>query len=126
MIAPALNGPPTVFVVDDDEAVRISLKLLLKSVGRSVVDYASASAYLAAYQFERPGCLVLDIRMPGMSGLELIDAARALHPTLPVVIATGYAELPPDAPREVPRLAKPFLEDKLLGVVAQAMATASK
>jgi two-component system response regulator FixJ len=94
VIAPAPNSQPTVFVVDDDEAVRTSLKLLLKSVGRSVVDYASASAYLTAYQFERPGCLVLDIRMPGMSGLELQNHLNARGAIVPVIFISGHADVP--------------------------------
>jgi FixJ family two-component response regulator len=93
-MAPVPNSQPTVFVVDDDEAVRTSLKLLLKSVGRSVVDYASASDYLAAYQFERPGCLVLDIRMPGMSGLELQNQLNARGAIVPVIFISGHADVP--------------------------------
>ena len=93
-MAPVPNSQPTVFVVDDDEAVRTSLKLLLKSVGRSVVDYASASAYLTAYQFERPGCLVLDIRMPGMSGLELQNHLNARGAIVPVIFISGHADVP--------------------------------
>ena len=94
MIAPVHNTAPTVFVVDDDEAVRSSLKMLLKSVGRAVTDYPSATAYLAAYQFERPGCLVLDIRMPGMSGLELQDQLNARGAIVPVIFISGHADVP--------------------------------
>lgn len=93
MIAPVHNTQPTVFVVDDDEAIRSSLKMLLKSVGRAVVEYASASAYLSAYQFERPGCLLLDIRMPGMSGLELQDELNARGAIVPVIFISGHADV---------------------------------
>ena len=63
--------PATVFIVDDDEAVRASLKLLLKTLGLPALAYASAQEFLAAFDPQRAGCLVLDIRMPAMSGLEM-------------------------------------------------------
>ena len=88
------SSQPTVFVVDDDEAVRSSLKLLLRSVGRTVVDYASAGAYLAAYRYERAGCLILDLRMPGMSGLELQDQLNARGAIVPVIFISGHANVP--------------------------------
>jgi two-component system, LuxR family, response regulator FixJ len=94
MVAHVHSTQPTVFVVDDDEAVRTSLKMLLKSVGRTVVDYPSATAYLSTYQFERPGCLVLDIRMPGMSGLELQDQLNARGAIVPVIFISGHADVP--------------------------------
>jgi two-component system response regulator FixJ len=126
MIAPAHNSQPTVFVVDDDEAVRTSLKMLLKSVGRTVVDYASASAYLAAYQFERPGCLVLDIRMPGMSGLELQDQLNARGAIVPVIFISGHADVPM-AVEAVQHgafdfLQKPFRDQDLIDRVQAAIA----
>jgi two-component system, LuxR family, response regulator FixJ len=126
MIAPHSNGPPTVFVVDDDDAVRTSLKLLLKSIGRSVVDYASAGAYLAAYQFERPGCLVLDIRMPGMSGLELQDQLNARGAIVPVIFISGHADVPM-AVEAVQHgafdfLQKPFRDQDLIDRVQAAIA----
>jgi two-component system response regulator FixJ len=65
------NGRPTIFVVDDDSAVRDALKLLLRSVGQAVETFSSGQEFLDAYGEDRAGCLVLDIRMPGMSGLEL-------------------------------------------------------
>src|SRR5579862_3964609 len=85
---------PTVFIVDDDDAVRSSLKLLLKSVGRTVVDYPSAMQFLAAYKFERPGCLLLDIRMPGMSGLELQEQLNERGAIVPVIFISGHADVP--------------------------------
>ena len=63
--------PQTVFVVDDDDAVRDSLRLLLKSAGIPCDVYASAQDFLSGYDAGQPGCLVLDVRMPGMSGLDL-------------------------------------------------------
>ena len=93
MVAPS-QVTPTVFVVDDDDAVRSSLKLLLKSVGHSVVDYPSATAFLAAYKFDKPGTLVLDIRMPGMSGLELQDELNRRGAIIPVIFISGHADVP--------------------------------
>jgi two-component system response regulator FixJ len=126
MIAPVPNSQPTVFVVDDDEAVRASLKLLLKSVGRTVVEYPSATAYLDAHQFERPGCLVLDIRMPGMSGLELQDQLNARGAIVPVIFISGHADVPM-AVEAVQHgafefLQKPFRDQDLIDRVQAALA----
>jgi len=86
--------PSTVFVVDDDDAVRNSLRLLLKSVGLPVVLHASAQEFLAAYQDTQPGCLVLDIRMPGMSGLELQRHLSLRGSVIPVIFITGHGDVP--------------------------------
>ena len=75
--------PQTVFVVDDDDAVRDSLRLLLKSAGIACEAFASAQEFLASYDPSQPGCLVLDVRMPGMSGLEMqqeLNMRGATHP----------------------------------------------
>ena len=85
---------PTVFVVDDDEAVCKSLVWLIGSVGLAVRAYENADAFLASWTEERPGCLVLDVRMPGMSGLELQDALARRGSSLPVIIITGHADVP--------------------------------
>lgn len=85
---------PTVFVVDDDDAVRNSLRLLIKSVGLPVVLYASAQEFLAAYHDGDPGCLVLDIRMPGMSGLELQRHLSLRGAIIPIVFVTGHGDVP--------------------------------
>src|SRR5262245_57545761 len=66
--------PPTVYIVDDDSGVRSSIRVLMKSVGLPAMPFPSAKEFLAAYHPNSPGCLVLDIRMPGMSGLELQEA----------------------------------------------------
>ena len=70
------QSEPTVFVVDDDSAVLKSLRLLLKSVGMNAETYPTAQEFLDSYDPARPGCLVLDIRMPGMSGLELQETLQ--------------------------------------------------
>ena len=84
----------TVFVVDDDEQVRKAIEQLATSVGLTVRPFDSANAFLAACDPSEPGCLVTDVRMPGMSGLELQQALQDTDITLPVIIMTAYAEVP--------------------------------
>jgi len=83
----------TVFVVDDDEAVRGALALLLRSVGLKAMNFASGDAFLAALAPEWTGCVVLDIRMPGMSGLELHEKLVERGCTLPVIFITGHGDI---------------------------------
>ena len=85
---------PVVFVVDDDSGVRSSIRILLKSVGIATTTYASAKEFLAAYDQSQPGCLVLDIRMPGMSGMELQQELNRLGAVIPVVFITGHGDVP--------------------------------
>jgi FixJ family two-component response regulator len=84
----------TVFVVDDDEGVRRSLALLLGSVGYRVSPSASARQFLNEYDPHRPGCLVLDVRMPEMSGLELQRELNQKGAALPVIFITGHGDVP--------------------------------
>jgi len=85
---------PIVFVVDDDEAVRSSLRLLLKSVGLVPRPFGSARDFLHAYDPEQPGCLVLDVRMPQMSGIELQEELNRRGAVLPVIFITGHGDVP--------------------------------
>lgn len=85
---------PAVFVVDDDAGVRDSLGLLLRSVGLKGETYSSANEFLEAYDATRPGCLVLDVRMPRMSGLELQQELEKLHSTLPIIFLTAHGDVP--------------------------------
>jgi len=85
---------PTVFVVDDDEGVRNSLRFLLKSVGLTTRALASASEFLEVYTHNQPGCLVLDVRMPGMSGIELQQQLNLRGAALPVIFITGHGDIP--------------------------------
>ena len=85
---------PTVFVVDDDAAARQSFEWLVGSVGLKTETYDSAQAFLDGYDRDRPGCLVLDVRMPGMSGLDLQERLVAEGVTLPVIVVSGYADVP--------------------------------
>ena len=93
--APIISAPEaTVFLVDDDEAVRHSVSLLIRSVGLAVESYASAQEFLDHYDPEKPGCLVLDIRMPGMSGMELQKKLNASVGLLPIIFITAHGEIP--------------------------------
>ncbi len=85
---------PTAFVVDDDEAVRSSLRLLLKSLGIPAVTHGSATEFLAQYDPEQPGCIILDVRMPGMNGLELQDELNRRGAIIPVIFITGHGDVP--------------------------------
>lgn len=117
--------PATVFVVDDDEAVRTSLRLLLKSVGLPVETCASAQEFLDRFDADRPGCLVLDIRMPGMSGLELQERLNAMHAMIPVVFITGHGDVPMAVEAmqhgAVDFIQKPFRDQDLLDRINQAL-----
>lgn len=85
---------PRVHIVDDDEAMRDSLKWLLESRGLEVELYPSGEAFLRAFSADFRGCLVLDVRMPGMTGLELYERLRARASTLPVIFITGHGDVP--------------------------------
>ena len=83
-----------VFVVDDDPSVRRSLKRLIKSAGFTVESFASAQEFLERPRPDIPGCLVLDIHMPGVSGLDLQDELAAAEVNLPIIFLTGYGTVP--------------------------------
>lgn len=88
-----MHHEATVFLVDDDQNVRDTIKWLIESVDLSVKTYSSATGFLESFDRESPGCLVLDVRMPGMSGLELQQDLLARNCHLPVIIITGYADV---------------------------------
>lgn len=90
---PAITEP-TVFVVDDNVGVRKSLRALLESAGHAVATYASGEEFLAAYDPERPGCLVLDVRLRNSSGLDLQDDLRRRKALLPIIVLTGHGNVP--------------------------------
>lgn len=117
---------PTVFVVDDDEAVCDSLALLLSSVGRRVKTFLSARAFLDAYDPEQPGCLVLDVRMPGIDGLELQERLTAAQVPIPILFVTAYGDVPMAVRAlqagAVDFLQKPYREQELLERIDAALA----
>lgn len=116
---------PTVFVVDDDDAVREAVGLLLKSNGFTVEAKASAAEFLAAYDPVCPGCLVLDVRMPGMSGMELQAKLAADQVGIPVIIISGHGDIPMAVAAvkagAVDFIEKPFDEHRLLATVQRAL-----
>lgn len=117
--------PATVFVVDDDEAVRTSLRLLLKSVGLPVETYAAAQEFLEQFDPDRAGCLVLDIRMPGMSGLELQQQLNDRHSIMPIVFITGHGDVPMAVEAmqagAVDFIQKPFRDQDLIDRINRAL-----
>ena len=116
---------PTVFVVDDDEAVRASLRLLLKSLGIRAITNSSAAEFLAEYDPEHPGCIILDVRMPGMSGLELQDELNRRGAIIPVIFITGHGDVPMAVEAmqhgAVDFLQKPFSDKDLTNRIQQAL-----
>ena len=88
-----MTTEPTVFVVDDDDAVCASLRCLLESLGLRVETYGSAEAFLAAHDHDRPGCLVLDVRMSAMDGLALQTRLAAMDADIPIIIMTGHGDV---------------------------------
>ena len=84
---------PTDFIVDDDQAVRDSLRSLVESVGIAVRTYSSAQAFLDDYDPRQTGCLVLDVRMPGASGIELQERLRETGSKIPIIVMTGHADV---------------------------------
>ncbi|HLS80892.1 MAG TPA: response regulator FixJ [Steroidobacter sp.] len=119
------NPRPTIFIVDDDAAVRDALKLLLRSVGQAVETFGSAQEFLDAYSEDRPGCLVLDIRMPGMSGLELQQRLNEKHSILPIIFITGHGDVPMAVEAmqagAVDFIQKPFRDQDLIDRINQAL-----
>ncbi|HMP06797.1 MAG TPA: response regulator [Lacipirellulaceae bacterium] len=89
-----MNTEPTVFIVDDDAAALDSLDCLLRSVGLQVQAYSSPSQFLQEYDPTRPGCIVLDVRMPELSGLELQQELLLRGSAPPILVVTGHADVP--------------------------------
>jgi len=119
------SNSDVIFIVDDDEAVRGALRLLLKSVGLPTAVYSSAQEFLANYEPRQSGCLVLDVRMPGMSGLELQQQLNIRGATLPVIFITGHGDVPMAVEAmqhgAFDFLQKPFRDQELLHRVQRAL-----
>jgi len=120
-----MSEQQTVFVLDDDQAARESLRWLLESVGHRVSCPASALEFLDSYDGSVPGCLVLDVRMPGMSGLELQSHMLERGWCLPVIIVTGHGDVPMAVRAmkagAVDFLQKPYNDQTLLDRIQQAL-----
>jgi two-component system response regulator FixJ len=122
---PTVIAKPTVFVVDDDSAVRDALRFLMRSVGLTVEAFSSAAEFLDAYRADRAGCLVLDIRMPGMTGLELQDKLIERRSILPIIFITGHGDVPMAVEAmqagAMDFIQKPFRDQDLLDRIHQAI-----
>ena len=116
---------PVVYIVDDDASVRRALTRLLRSAGLEAAAFDSAEAFLQAGRQEQPGCLVLDVRLAGMTGLELLDQLTAAGIALPVIIITAHddAQVRTRAARAgvVAYLRKPFDDHALLAAIQRAL-----
>ena len=114
-----------IYIVDDDEAIRDSLRWLLEAKGFPVETYASAEHFLTAYRWDYPGCLILDVRMPGMNGLELYEKLTALNYCLPVVFVTGHGDVPMAVNAvkmgAVDFIEKPFKDQELVDLIQRCL-----
>lgn len=120
----------TIYVVDDDEAIRHSLELLLQSVDKQVKVFDSAQAFLDNYDASKPGCLILDVRMPEMSGLDLQHLLKEKQYQIPVIIITGHGDVPL-AVRAMKQgavdvIEKPFNDQFLLDSIDKATADSAE
>src|SRR5947207_3582490 len=117
---------PLVSVVDDDASIRDSLRRLITSVGFKVEVFPSARAFLGARRPEVAGCLVLDVRLPGLSGLDLQRELAATNAELPIIFLTGHGDIPMSVRAmkagAVEFLTKPFREQELLDAIRSAIA----
>jgi FixJ family two-component response regulator len=115
----------TVMVVDDDPSVRRGLDRLLRSVGYRVEMFDSARDLLERGQFDRAGCLVLDVRMPGQTGIDLSEVLRAAGHAIPIVFITGHGDIPMAVRAikdgAVDFLTKPFDDEVFLDAIQQAI-----
>jgi FixJ family two-component response regulator len=126
-LAKTLEKPvePLVFVVDDDASMREALSSLIRSVGLRVVTFSSAKEYLRQEPPDVPACLVLDVRLPGMSGLELQRELAAVNNLIPIIFITGHGDIPMSVRAmkagAVEFLPKPFRDQDLLDAIQQAI-----
>ena len=116
---------PIIHIVDDDESMREVLASLLRSVALSARVYASVDAFLQAHRADAPGCLILDVRIPGMSGLDFQARLREVGVELPVILMTGYGDIPMSVrgmkAGAVDFLVKPVRDQEMLDAVAVAI-----
>ncbi|VAX00954.1 hypothetical protein MNBD_GAMMA22-979 [hydrothermal vent metagenome] len=115
----------TIFIVDDDPAMRDSLSWLLKNIGYTVDVFSSAQEFLERYEPQAAGCMVLDVRLPGMSGLQLQQKMKAEGISLPVIIISGHGDVPM-AVKAMQQgalvfLEKPFRDQELLDNIQEAL-----
>jgi RNA polymerase sigma factor (sigma-70 family) len=117
----------TVFIVDDDQAIRHAMEFLMRSVGLKYEIFHSADDFLTSFSDEKPGCLVLDIRMPGLGGLELQEKLIEMGSALPIIFITGHGDVPMavEAMQKgaVDFIQKPFRDQDLLDRIGEALKT---
>jgi FixJ family two-component response regulator len=122
-----MNPHPPMFVIDDEEAVRVSLSRLLGAIGVPTETYPNAIAFLSAFTPDRRGCVLVDLRMPGMSGLDLLVELRRRQIDLPVILMTGHTDERSvqhlEAQQPFGFLEKPFSIKELKGLVERWRAT---
>jgi RNA polymerase sigma factor (sigma-70 family) len=120
-----MTGAPVVFVIDDDPSVRSSLKFLLSTVGLQVESFDSADAFLRKTLPDAPCCLVLDVRLPGLSGLDFQRDLTAKNISIPIIFLTGHGDIPMSVRAmkagAVEFLTKPFRDQDLLDAVRIAL-----
>ncbi len=120
-----MPGSSVVHVIDDDEALRESLAFLLGTARLAVRTYESATAFLAALPRAEPGCIITDVRMPGISGVDLLRRLKSLEAAFPVIVITGHGDVPlaVEAMKlgAVDFLEKPFEDDALIAAVQSAL-----
>lgn len=116
---------PIVYVIDDDKAVRVALKNLLESVGMRAKTFASGSEFLRATRADEPSCLILDVRLPGQSGLDFQRALTAAKVEIPIIFITGHGDIPMTVQAmkagAVDFLTKPFRDQELLDAIHKAV-----
>lgn len=116
---------PIVFIVDDDEAVRSSIEMLVRSLSLRAETFASAQEFLDDFDPEQPGCVVLDVRMPGMSGLELQQKLAEMGATIPIIFITAHGDVPMAVSAlkggAMDFIQKPFRDQELIDKVQAAL-----
>src|SRR5437899_3682885 len=119
------DATPVVFVVDDDVSVRESLELLIRCAGWQAETFASAQEFLARPRVRAPSCMVLDVSLPGLNGLDLQKCVAAERTDMPIIFITGYGDVPMTVQAmkagAAEFLTKPFSDDVLLAAVAKAL-----
>ena len=121
-----MNGDkPFVFVIDDDSSIRQSLSNLIRSAGLNVVTFGSAQEFLTRERPNSPGCLVLDVQLPGLSGLDLQQELAKNNAEIPIIFITGHGDIPMTVRAmkagAIEFLTKPFRDEDLFNAVEQAI-----
>lgn len=120
-----MAGAPVVYIVDDDPSFRIAISRVLKAAGYAVIDYGSAASFLQTIRDAEPGCLLLDVQMPAIGGLELQQQLAKLSHQWPIIFMTGYGDIPMSV-RAIKAgaedfLSKPIPKQTLLEVIGRAL-----